>query len=106
MNNYSLEQRIMHRVYTVHALRRLARPFGLRAWLLFIACSPLFIFVSFREVWQNAADVSGASGFYAFAQSAVLNTELAVQLGLFGVLVFVALTLRDFLPRLSLRFAS
>ena len=105
MEKYSLETRIMHRIYTVHLLRRLARPFGLRAWLLFIAAAPLFFFVSLREVFQNAAGVSGASGFYTFAQSAVVNTELVVQLGLLGLLIFAVLTLRDLLPR-QLRLVS
>lgn len=97
MSYNELNTRIMKRVYTIHALRRLASPFGLRFWLFLISVSPVFAFVSIRQVMANLPPITDSGALYSFGESALLNTELAVQVGVLVIGLILVFTLRDLL---------
>jgi len=53
------------------------------------------VFVHVEAVANNMPDFNNLSGLYTFMTNAALNTDLAVQFIVFGVVALIAWVLRD-----------
>lgn len=90
-----LKKRIMRRVYTVYALQRVL---SRTAFKIYAAVALLFgikSFIHVAAVAENMPDFSNLSGLYNFSLHAVVNTGIAVQFIVFGVVALVVWTMRD-----------
>lgn len=83
----------MRRVWLVYWLRRLTRPFMLKAYVFCAAALAAVSFVSLANVFYNMPSVTDIYGTYTFWSNAVLYTEMHVQvLLLITIAAFVFFT--------------
>ncbi|HEY4475413.1 MAG TPA: hypothetical protein VJB92_01690 [Candidatus Paceibacterota bacterium] len=100
-----LKNNIMRRVYMIFVFRKITSPFSLKLFML----GALFIvgnlLVSVKDVLRNMPSWKQADGLYDFYVGAFLQTELAVQIVLFGIGVLFVLLFKDILTNNSRKIA-
>ena len=74
----TLEKRIMASVLLIHTARRLLSPRAIKIYALLISGAGMASLVSLGNVFQNLSLV-GLDGVLTFAVSAIVETELIVQ---------------------------
>jgi len=85
----SIGQMVMRRVYVIWFCRRCAHSILVKLVILGLLIGVIYLEVSPGMIWQNA-QISGGGMNYHFFASALMNTEIIVQLSL------IALTLIGF----------
>lgn len=93
--NYALKKRIMRKVYTVYALRKILSK---TAFKIYVAVALLFgikVFIHVSAVIRNLPNFRNLSGLYNFLLYAVVNTEVAVQFIIFGITALVVWIMKD-----------
>ena len=94
MENDTLSQRIMHRVYVVYMLRRATSPTAFRMYSLVAFFVGIVSLVSVGNVIANLP-TGGFLALYDFSMYAFMHTELVVQLLVVGALGFSLWLVRD-----------
>lgn len=90
-----LKKRIMRRIYTVYALRYVLSRTAFKVYAAVALLFGIKIFVHVAAVAENMPDLNNVAGLYNFTASAVVNTELAVQLIVFGTAALAVWIMRD-----------
>ena len=102
MDNSTLNQKIMRRVYTLYLMRKVFNPTAFRLYAFVISIIAIASFVSISNVLANIPTDSLVS-FYTFSMNAVLGTELVVQLLILAMLASLFWIARDIAYLLSHR---
>jgi hypothetical protein len=95
MNHSQLKKRIMRRVYMFYVLGKMLSKLAFKVYAGLALLYGIKIFVHVEAVANNMPDFSNTSALYNFMSSAALNTNLAVQFIIFGVVALVAWIMRD-----------
>ncbi len=95
MNHSQLKKRIMRRVYALYVLGKVLSKAALKVYATLALLYGIKIFVHVEAVANNMPDFNNLSGLYTFMTNAALNTDLAVQFIVFGVVALVAWVMRD-----------
>ncbi len=96
-----LEQKIMGQVKRVYYLKKVFNPLIFKVYVLALATTLISSLVSISNVFNNMPSLLEFNSIYRFTNSAILNTELSVQLVLGVVVVVVALFIRDTVKNFS-----
>lgn len=91
----TLEDKIMDRVYRLYILRRVFHPTLLKVYVALSCVLFVASLVSIHHVIENMPTVFAISDVFAFVRDAFINTEVSVKIFLIGVLISLALLLRD-----------
>ena len=97
MDGMRLKNNIMRRVYAVFILRKITSPFSLKLFMLSALLIASNFLVSVKNVLLNMPSWNRIDALYDFYAGAFLQTELAVQIVLFGTGVLFVLLLKDVL---------
>lgn len=99
------KKRIMRRVYTIWALRRIFSPFSMKLLILLgiVKQSANLIFV--RSVLHNAPSPLDPIANLQFFSGAFFHTNLTIKLLLISILALSAWLLRDIVTRPRLQLA-
>ena len=92
-----LKNNIMRRVYAVFILRKITSPFSLKLFMLSALLIASNFLVSVKNVLLNMPSWNRIGALYDFYVGAFLQTELTVQIVLFGTGVLFVLLLKDVL---------
>lgn len=95
MNHSQLKGRIMRRVYMLYVLGKMLSKLALKVYAGLALLYGIKIFVHVEAVANNMPDFGNLSGLYTFMTQAALNTDLAVQFIVFGVVALAGWILRD-----------
>ncbi len=76
-----IEDKVMASVLLIHAGRRLVSATALKGYVVLTSFLALSYLVSFSAVFRNVSQV-GVEGLLSFLGSAVIQTEITVQLAL------------------------
>ncbi len=90
-----LRSKIMGGIYAVYLLRKAYSATAIKAYVLGISLGAMAFAVSLAHIVENALRVKGITGLFDFAASAVLNTEMSVQLLLITAALAFVLMVRD-----------
>ncbi len=101
MENTTLEQKIMKQVVRVHYLKKVFNPLMFKAYILVAALLGMASLVSVANVFKNMPSFLEVGSLYNFTSSAIVNTELSVQLVLGAVIFIVALLIKDTIQNFS-----
>jgi len=103
MDNLQIKKRIMRRVYTVYALRKVLSNTALKIYASIALLYGIKVFVHVAAVAENMPDFSNVAGLYNFMLYSVMNTELAVQFIVFGSAVLAIWVMRDTIKNIFAR---
>ncbi|MBT3730044.1 hypothetical protein HON59_01430 [bacterium] len=95
MNHLQLKKRIMRRVYMLYVLGKVLSKLAFKIYAGLALLYGIKVFVHVEAVANNMPDFNNLSGLYTFMTNAALNTDLAVQFIVFGVVALIAWVLRD-----------
>lgn len=95
VENKELQNRIMKRVRHVYYLRRVFNPFMFKVYALSLAILGAMSLVSVKNIVANMPSFLEVGNMYHFTSSAIINTELSVQLVLSVIVVVIVLFIRD-----------
>jgi len=90
-----LEEKVMQRVRRIHMLRRVFSATACKVYGLVLLVAGLFSTVSIAHVYANMPSIMTPTACCKFLLGAITNTDLVVQLMLFGLVVSVGMLLRD-----------
>ena len=96
-----LEQKIMRQVRRTYYLKKVFNPLMFKAYALIVAFVGISSLVSVTNVFKNMPSLLEVGSLYRFTSSAILNTELSVQLVLGIVVIVGALFIRDTIKNFS-----
>ena len=85
----------MRRVYTVYTLQKVLSRTAFKVYVAVALLYGIKIFIHVAAVVKNMPEFSNLSGLYNFSLHAIVNTEVAVQLIVFGVAALAVWTMRD-----------
>lgn len=95
MNHLQFKKRIMRRVYALYVLGKVLSKLAFKVYAGLALLYGIKIFVHVEAVANNMPDFNNLSGLYTFMTQAALNTNLAVQFIIFGVVALAVWVLRD-----------
>lgn len=84
-----LKKRIMTSVYTIYVLRKMFSNTALKVYAGVALLYGIKVFVHVAAVINNMSDINNLSGLYNFLLNAIVNTDIAVQFIVFGILALV-----------------
>lgn len=79
----------------LYVLGKVLSKFALKVYATLALLYGIKIFVHVEAVANNMPDFKNLSGLYTFMTDAALNTNLAVQFIVFGIVMLVAWIMRD-----------
>lgn len=85
----------MRRVYMLYVLGKVLSKLAFKIYAGLALLYGIKVFVHVEAVANNMPDFNNLSGLYTFMTNAALNTDLAVQFIVFGVVALIAWVLRD-----------
>jgi hypothetical protein len=95
MNNLQLKKRIMRKVYMLYVLGKMLSKIALKIYAGLALLYGIKIFLNVGAIANNMPSLNNLSGLYNFMTYAALNTELAVQFIIFGIVALIAWVARD-----------
>ena len=95
MNNLQLKKRIMRRVYTIYAFRKVLSRTAFKVYAGLLLLYGIKVFVHVEAVANNMPQLSDLKGLYNFTTYALVHTGIAVQLIVFGVAGLAVWVMRD-----------
>lgn len=101
MHTEELQKRIMRRVRFVAFCKRLYRPAMIRVAMLVILLAIGSAYASVVHIVSNMSSIESISSFYSYIVNAFINTEVALQLSVVGILMIALWALVDSVKNLS-----
>ena len=95
MNNLHLKKKIMRRVYMLYVLGKVLSRAAFKVYATLALLYGIKIFVHVEAVANNMPEFSNLSALFDFMSYAAVNTNLAVQFLIFGIVALVVWVLRD-----------
>jgi hypothetical protein len=100
----NLNTRIMRRVYAIWMLRKATSPRVVKLLILLTAVWQIKDRVFVSKVIENMPSLADIQATYGFFSSAMMHTQLTVQLSIIASGLFALLLLRDFVNRKELTY--
>ena len=95
-----LTKKIMRRIYFIWFVRQIFNAVTVKVALVFLLAWQITSYVSVKNVIANWYLTEwGFSGSYAFLQSALIETDVMVQVLMLGTVLVASLLFRDVLAR-------
>lgn len=100
----SLNTRIMRRVYAIWMLRKVTSPRVVKSLILLASIWQIKDRVFVAKVFENMPSLADIQATYSFFSSAMMHTQLAVQVSILAGALLSLLLLRDFINRKELTY--